>query len=304
MTKRFWLAALAGGLVLLMAAEAAQAQISFSFGRYGGRSGWAIDTPYFSYGRGPYYGWGYGSPYYGWGYGGPYYGGWGWGPYDYGYYRPRSGFSISIGGSRYYGSPYYYDYGYGYGSPYYGMSYYPSTRYYSSGYFPSYYSGGYSSGGPYDYTGATGYYGGYAMDDRTGGYRSFYSPASTGHGMADNQALIRVMVPDPNATVWFQGSETEQRGTLRTFVSPELESGKNYWYTVRASWTENGQKVTRTKQVQVHPGQVTTVNFMERDTDAGTGARERIENGTNPEPGVRPENRRPDADPDRPLPPE
>jgi uncharacterized protein (TIGR03000 family) len=110
MRKRQVLAALAVCACLLLLAESAQAQM---FGRfYGrGRGGVYINTPYFSYGYGPYYGGWYAGYYY------PSYSWWYTAPYSYGwtYYYPST----------------LYPYGYTYG-PTYSGSYTYSSGYESS----------------------------------------------------------------------------------------------------------------------------------------------------------------------------
>lgn len=241
MRRRMLLAALAGLLTLLLAAETAQAQISFGIGYggggyYGGR-GWY--GPGFGYGRG-YYGPAYG---YGWGY--PTYG--------YGYYPYRRGIGINLG----FRPSYYYDYGYDYSPGYYART--PVIL--SRPRLPSPPSlpimqAGYSVSTP-----------SYTTEAGSTTYQSFYAPST-------NQAMIRVTVPSPAAKVWFEGSETRQTGTERLFVSPRLEAGNAYTYTVKATWTENGREVTREKEIRVRPGQETTVAFDDRpapspgDTDA------------------------------------
>jgi uncharacterized protein (TIGR03000 family) len=71
-----------------------------------------------------------------------------------------------------------------------------------------------------------------------------------------------VEVPDPNATVYFQGSQTTQRGTDRLFESPPLEPKRVYVYDIRARWTTpGGQTMDQTQHVEVHAGDRVTVDF-------------------------------------------
>jgi uncharacterized protein (TIGR03000 family) len=72
---------------------------------------------------------------------------------------------------------------------------------------------------------------------------------------------MRVLVPDPSARVTIQGQEMQATGTQRDFVSPALEPGRAYTYTIAATWNANGQMVTRQKQVDVQPGQSVLVDF-------------------------------------------
>lgn len=137
--------------------------------------------------------------------------------------------------NRYYGNNYYR--GYGYGLPY------------LSGYWPNYYSGyGYS----YPYVNTNPYY-------YSDPYAAYDTPAPTNYDSVANSASVEVIVPDPNAAVWFDGTATTQTGTERWFQTPALTG--NASYTIRASWNDGGRMVTRDKTVVVSPGQPSVVNF-------------------------------------------
>lgn len=82
------------------------------------------------------------------------------------------------------------------------------------------------------------------------------------------QAQIRVLVPSPDANIWFDDTPTHQKGACRLFVSPHLDGGKTYTYTVKASWLEKGREVTREKQVKVRPGQESVVDFTAQEPPA------------------------------------
>jgi uncharacterized protein (TIGR03000 family) len=129
--------------------------------------------------------------------------------------------------------------GYGYGGYGYGGYGYPSYGY------GSYYD-------PYDY--------GYA------------APAYTDPGIPadaqpytsvplDNRAHVTIQVPNPNADVMIDGTETSTKGMIREFQSPPLAPGQ-YTYEVRATWTENGKAVTQTRKVGVSAGSQSFVNFL------------------------------------------
>jgi uncharacterized protein (TIGR03000 family) len=53
-----------------------------------------------------------------------------------------------------------------------------------------------------------------------------------------------------------------QPGSVREFVTPALETGRDYTYHVRVAWTENGREVTREQTIRVRPGERTDVDFM------------------------------------------
>ena len=79
--------------------------------------------------------------------------------------------------------------------------------------------------------------------------------------VAADIANIRVLVPDPQAKVLFDGSMTKQDGTDRLFHTPAISPGGNYSYRIRASWTQNGQPMVQEQVANVAPGRTTVVDF-------------------------------------------
>jgi uncharacterized protein (TIGR03000 family) len=141
------------------------------------------------------------------------------------------------------------------------------------GYWPDYYGWGWGGGG-YPY--GTGYYdSGYYSTDlapanlypgQAQGYRQLpEGAAQTPPGLDPNTAGFLVYVPDPNAEIWFQESPTKQRGNYRAYESGSLSPGQAYSFTVRARWTQDGQVVDRTQNVEARGGQVSRVNFATRE---------------------------------------
>jgi uncharacterized protein (TIGR03000 family) len=203
---------------------------------------------------GCYGGWGYGGCGGGGGYGcyGGYRGGYG-GCYGGGYYGGCYG-GASYGGcyggcyGSYYGGAYYG--GRAYGSM--GGGYYGAVPY-AGGYGPSWY------GTPSYYSGPM-YYGSIA---NPGGYaygRSFEGGSSYEASGIDAPATIVVRLP-ADATLTVDGSATRSTDSLRTFISPPLQTGKEYQYTLRAEVMRDGKKVERTKEVNVRAGRTSEVNF-------------------------------------------
>jgi len=162
----------------------------------------------------------------------------------------RSGFSYGRGYGRGYG--YYGDYGY-YGRPYRG--YYGSPRYYGSQ--------------PYYLTPD------YVMEPSSQTTQSFY-PES------DRRAHIRVMVPNPQAQVWFDDTPMDQQGTERVYVTPDLREGVTHSYNIKAAWQQGGQEISRVKKVEFRAGDFVTVAFGSRDAadDTQPPSRERLRNPT------------------------
>jgi uncharacterized protein (TIGR03000 family) len=87
-----------------------------------------------------------------------------------------------------------------------------------------------------------------------------YSYGAYAPSAPDNAAHLRVIVPT-GAKVWFDNSATQQTGRVRFFESPPLTPGKDYSYDVRATWTENGKEVTRTRHVDIRANAKATVDF-------------------------------------------
>jgi len=153
-------------------------------------------------------------------------------------------------------------YGDGYGRSYFGRGYYNGANGYYPGYLGSYYYPG------YDTNSWSSAYPDYAYPD----YSSYAAPASpyfesptqfaaTPATTTADSASIRVIVPDSQAQVWFDGTGTNQAGTDRLFHTPSLTIGSSYTYHIRATWMQNGRQMTQERTVAVTPGQMTLVNF-------------------------------------------
>jgi uncharacterized protein (TIGR03000 family) len=255
MNKRIIMASVVGILAMAMTASPAYAQRGGRGG--GGGRGYGGGAAYNHAGYGGYNHGGYG------GYNHGYYGGYG--GYNNGYYGGYGngwyGRGIGIGGI-----------GFGLGYPYYGGGYY-NNGYAWGGYSPNYYSNP-------DYT-----YGTYAnvqpgtvIDSGLSNYQvqmtgeptgntvamqSFYSGPATNAGSAD----LTVKVP-ADAQLWLNNMQSSQDGTERHFGFPALDSGDNI-FTLRATWNENGQTITRDRQVNMKAGANTTVDLTKATSDKG-----------------------------------
>lgn len=90
------------------------------------------------------------------------------------------------------------------------------------------------------------------------------SPASAPSESAsrDNRATIHVHLPSSVANVWVDDHKMQDKlDTERVFVSPPLEPGNTYRYTVKAHWVRRGENVIESRQVAVRPNQQATVDF-------------------------------------------
>jgi len=186
---------------------------------------------------------------------------------DFGRRGGCSGYSGCYGGGGYGGCGGGYGGGYGgcgggYGGGYGGCG----GGYGGGGYSTSNYGGGYygmPAGG--FYTSGGYYYAPGTIVQNTPNYArdSFYMNPNTA-----NTASVRVLVPNANAEVWFDGNATKQTGTERIFVSPSLAPDNRYIYTVKARWNDNGQTIDRERRVEFQPGQPVTVDFRNNPSES------------------------------------
>ena len=117
---------------------------------------------------------------------------------------------------------------------------------------------GYGSG----YGGYGGYYDGYDYDDS---YISYNSGAAA---TSPDQATVHVILPHPHAQLSVQGEVRPGAGVQRDVVSPPLERGYEYTYTVQAIWTQHGRPVTVTRRVPVFAGRVSVADFTRPESVA------------------------------------
>lgn len=87
---------------------------------------------------------------------------------------------------------------------------------------------------------------------------------------AENQPVkIRVTMPWPSATLKIEGNETKQTGNTRNFVSPPIEPGRDYTYTLVAVWQPNNYTtITRTRQFVVRAGLMLEADLSKADDKA------------------------------------
>jgi uncharacterized protein (TIGR03000 family) len=78
----------------------------------------------------------------------------------------------------------------------------------------------------------------------------------------DRPAILVVRLPEEDAELKIGGAETAQKGKVRRFSSPPLAAGKQYTYTVVATWEPNNYtKITRKKVVTVEAGKTVEVDL-------------------------------------------
>jgi uncharacterized protein (TIGR03000 family) len=85
-------------------------------------------------------------------------------------------------------------------------------------------------------------------------------PADLPKASRNAPATIVVSLPE-EARLTVDGYVTKSTSAERTFVSPALEGGVNYTYTLIAEMVRDGRTITETQRVNVRAGETTRVPF-------------------------------------------
>jgi uncharacterized protein (TIGR03000 family) len=87
-------------------------------------------------------------------------------------------------------------------------------------------------------------------------------PSKKGDGgaMLNVPATIVVSLP-ADARLMVDGKATKSTSASRLFVSPALEPGQDYFYTLKAETVIDGQAVAASKRITVRAGKETRVSF-------------------------------------------
>jgi uncharacterized protein (TIGR03000 family) len=142
-----------------------------------------------------------------------------------------------------------------------------SPAFYGS-YAPEYYAtyptrtpqpwGYYSSASLENYYGSLTTPGYYGATSREGYYGSL-----TANAPMERPILVNLRLPS-DAKVWFNGSPTNQTGTMRSFKSPPVAAGQNYVYDIRIQWKQDGKNRTQTRRINVEAGDVINLTMGTR----------------------------------------
>jgi uncharacterized protein (TIGR03000 family) len=73
-------------------------------------------------------------------------------------------------------------------------------------------------------------------------------------------ATLTVTLP-ADAQLRVDGQRTSSTSSRRVFVSPPLQPGRSYSYTLEAQVVRNGQTLSVSREVPVRAGQQTAVNL-------------------------------------------
>src|SRR5271165_969688 len=88
------------------------------------------------------------------------------------------------------------------------------------------------------------------------------APAPAAHAAATAPARLIVQLP-ADAQLFLDDQPTTARAAERTFVTPNLQSGYLYTYTVRAEITRDGQMRIETEKIDVTAGRTARLWFTE-----------------------------------------
>jgi uncharacterized protein (TIGR03000 family) len=73
-------------------------------------------------------------------------------------------------------------------------------------------------------------------------------------------ATIQVNLP-ADATLTIDGAVTSSTSASRAFATPTLETGKEYYYTLKAEIVRDGKTLSATKRVAVRAGEETRLEI-------------------------------------------
>jgi uncharacterized protein (TIGR03000 family) len=76
------------------------------------------------------------------------------------------------------------------------------------------------------------------------------------------QATVVVELPS-DATMMIDNYVSDLTSETRTFVTPDLVQGRDYYYTIKAEVIRDGKKVTQSQKIFVRAGRTTRVEFGE-----------------------------------------
>jgi uncharacterized protein (TIGR03000 family) len=186
--------------------------------------------------------------------GGTWNGNWHGGYYGHGYYGYRNYWYpwVSLGLGYALGAWGWGGYGYGWGWPYYYTSpgyYYTSPSYYTYDY-PTYYA-----------TPSTSYYDSYPRSSTY--YDAQASARPDPLTTSPYRAKVEIFVADSSAQLIVEGQPVPSAGSRRYFVSPELEPGKKYLYTITLQSNISGRPEEDTREIEVQAGGLKRVDFTQ-----------------------------------------
>lgn len=97
-------------------------------------------------------------------------------------------------------------------------------------------------------------------DSKPAGDKKPEGGAQPPEAAANKTAKLIVSLPE-TAKLFINDVPTVSTSDTRTFVSPELTAGKDYYYTLKAEIVRDGQPVVVTRDVAVRAGETVRASF-------------------------------------------
>ncbi|HEY7423055.1 MAG TPA: TIGR03000 domain-containing protein [Gemmataceae bacterium] len=91
-----------------------------------------------------------------------------------------------------------------------------------------------------------------------------HMPGVTSLEPVGNRTVVSLQVP-AGATFYVNDKEVTLLTTNPSFITPPLETGKDYYYDFKVTVTEDGKAVTRIKRVKVRAGGVVQLNYADME---------------------------------------
>jgi uncharacterized protein (TIGR03000 family) len=85
-------------------------------------------------------------------------------------------------------------------------------------------------------------------------------------GMPREMPVILVVRLPAGAKLEIEDTPTKSTGEVRTYRSPPLAPGKNYTYSLKATWKEGDKDMVRERTVPVHAGEVVNVDLRQESS--------------------------------------
>ncbi len=97
-----------------------------------------------------------------------------------------------------------------------------------------------------------------------------FSEGKSQEPLPANKAILVVRLP-AGANLTVDDSRTKQTGAERVFVTPPLPPGKDFKYTLKATWRDGDRNRVVVREAAVRAGSRTTIDFNKPETAAATG---------------------------------
>jgi uncharacterized protein (TIGR03000 family) len=88
--------------------------------------------------------------------------------------------------------------------------------------------------------------------------------------LTTNSAVIKIHVPEDDATISLNGVRMFRTGRVREYTVPNLIPATTYFYDVNGSWMVGNRQVAKQRSVNFHAGDIVDVDFTVPPRTGGT----------------------------------